>query len=269
MTAVRQGRARVASRPNFAARHSSVLLGGAGILGFLSVWQIVAISGIVNPLFLPKFTSVVERMYEMFRSGEIYPHLEFSLKNFGIGVAAAILFSVPFGILMGWNRTIDRLLDPLIGALYVVPFVALTPIVILIFGIWDMSKIVMVFIAAIFPIIINTASGMKSADAELLRMAESFGASSRQQVWRVVVPGALPAIITGIRLGVYRGLIGIFVAELVASPKGLGYLVLRSSQLFDTTTMLVPVLIVSILGVLFSSILQKVENHFDSWRPRK
>jgi NitT/TauT family transport system permease protein len=248
-------------------RRRQRVLGAVGVGLFLCLWQLVAVAGWVNPLFLPSFTAVVARMVELFRSGDIYPHLFFSLKNFALGVVIAITLAVPLGVAMGWYRTLRDLLDPLVGALYVVPFVALTPLIILAFGIWDASKVVMVVIAAFFPIVINTAAGMRNADRSLTEMARSFGARPREVMWHVAVPNAVPSILAGIRLGVGRGLIGIFVAELISSPRGLGYLMIRSSQLFDTETMLVPVLIVSILGVVLTGLLHWVEARFDGWRP--
>jgi ABC-type nitrate/sulfonate/bicarbonate transport system permease component len=135
------------------------------------------------------------------------------------------------------------------------------------FGIGLESKVVVIFLAAVFPILLNTITGVKTADAGLLRLARSYGASSGQIFKTVVLPGALPQITTGIRLGIGLGLVGMIVAELVASTQGLGFTIQNAGGNFQMATMYVAVFTVGLAGMILTSLLRMVERRLDRWRP--
>jgi NitT/TauT family transport system permease protein len=169
-------------------------------------------------------------------------------------------------MLMGWYRRLSYALDPFVTFFNSIPRVSLTPLFIIWFGIGINSKIAVVFLGAIFAIVINTAAATRNLDPALVRAARSFGASDAQLFRTVVLPGSVPFILTGLRLGLAHALTGVVVAELVAAQAGVGLMMAQAGQTFQTSKVFVGLVIVAGAGVLLTFVLQRIERRFQSWR---
>jgi ABC-type nitrate/sulfonate/bicarbonate transport system permease component len=180
----------------------------------------------------------------------------------------AIVVGLSLGLAMGWYTRVQYAMDPIVNFFYSTPRIVLLPLFIIWFGIDIQSKIAVIFLGALFPIVINTMAGVRNTEAALLRVARSFGASDALIFRRVVLPGSVPFILTGFRLGVGHALTGVVVGELIAARHGVGMLIAISGQTFQTPKMLAAVILIAGTGMLLTTIFQRVENRFQSWRPQ-
>lgn len=244
------------------------ILSIGGLVVFFLIWEYVGTSGLVNPLFVSAPSKILKAAIGMFQQGDIWNDLYVSGTEFAIGFALAILIGIPLGMLLGWYRTVYYLLDPFVTAFNATPRIALTPLFIIWFGIGMWSKVALVFLGAIFPIILNTFSGVRTLDELLLRAARSFGANDGQIFRTIVLPGSVPFILSGLRLGLGRALVGIVVGEMVAATAGIGYSMAIAGATFQTDKLFVGVLILTFFGVFFTEALNRLEHRFDAWRPQ-
>src|SRR5207248_3235264 len=179
----------------------------------------------------------------------------------------AIVIGVPLGILMGWYGRVNAVLDPFVSALYAMPRIALLPLLMIWFGIGILSKIAIVFLGAIFPILVNTITGVRTVHADFVKVARSFGANDWQMFLTVVLPASVPLLLTGLRLGLGHALVGIVVGELYGATHGLGYLIATSGARFQTDKVMVGILLISAAGVALTELLRQIEKRFERWRP--
>jgi ABC-type nitrate/sulfonate/bicarbonate transport system permease component len=200
--------------------------------------------------------------------GSIWKDIWVSFQEFALGYLLAVTLGIPLGILTGWYRRLNYVAEPFVSALYATPRVALLPLFIIWFGIGINSKIAVVFAGAIFPVLISTFSGMRTLDANLLKCARSFGANDWQIFRTIALPGSIPFIITGLRLGIGRALIGVVVGELYAATAGVGYLITVAGATFQTDKVFVGVMIICFSGMGMKELLKQVEHHFEPWRQR-
>jgi NitT/TauT family transport system permease protein len=198
----------------------------------------------------------------------LWNDLYVSALEFWGGYLLACLLGVPLGILLGWYRKLNYFVDPWINFMNALPRVALLPLIVLWLGIGIWSKVAIVFLGAFFSILINTMYGVRTVDAQLVAVARSFRASQFRLFLTVVLPGSLPFVLAGLRLGVGRALIGVIVGELYASSAGLGHMINVASHTLQTDRMLVGVLILTLLGVVMVEALRLVEKRVQRWRPR-
>jgi ABC-type nitrate/sulfonate/bicarbonate transport system permease component len=259
--------ARPAERKSFWARNEHALLGTFSMLAFLAFWEASVAFGWVNPLFTSSPSRILIAGYEMFADGSIYPHLEVSGYEFLVGYGAAVILGVPLGILMGWYGRLNAVLEPFVNALYATPRIALLPLIMIWFGIGLMSKIAIVFLGAIFPILVNTITGMRTLNADFIKVARSFGASDRQLFLTVALPSSIPLLLTGLRLGLGHALVGIVVGELYGSTHGLGYLISTSGARFQTDKVMVGIILIAAAGVAMTELLRQIERRYEGWRP--
>lgn len=248
-------------------RYQRAWLGVLGAAVVLAAWQVCADLNLVNPAYTSRPSSIAVAAKGYFDGGGGLDALKISAIEFGIGFALSLVIGLLIGMAMGWWQWFDHLVDPLVNFGYAAPRIALVPLLVVWFGIGTESKVAVVFLSAVFPIIINTMSGVKTADASLVRVARSFRASNLQIFRTVALPGAVPSIVTGIRLGIGQGLIGMVVGELIASTAGLGYTIETAGNNFQTSLMFVAVAIVSGIGVVLTQSLRAVERRLDRWRP--
>ncbi len=243
------------------------ILGIASVAVFLSIWELVGgIFQFVNPMFMSAPSFIWKAAVGLFASGEIWNDLRVSGIEFGWGYFLSVIFAVPFGIAVGWYKKMAYLFDPFINAMNATPRVALLPLVIIWLGIGILSKVGIIFLGAVFPILINTRDGVKTTPANLLNAARSFGASEWQIFKAVVLPSTVPFILTGLRLGVGRALIGVMVGELYAATAGIGFMITVAGATFQTDKVFVGVLIFAITGMISMELLTKLESKFDKWR---
>jgi ABC-type nitrate/sulfonate/bicarbonate transport system permease component len=259
--------ARPSERKTFWAKNEYALLGTFSMLVFLAFWEASVALGWVNPLFTSSPSRILRTGYEMFADGSIYPHLQVSAYEFFVGYGAAVILGVPLGILMGWYGRINAVLDPFVSALYATPRIALLPLIMIWFGIGLMSKIAIVFLGAIFPILVNTITGMRTLNADFIKVARSFGATDRQLFLTVALPSSVPMLLTGLRLGLGHALVGIVVGEMYGATHGLGYLIATSGARFQTDKVMVGIILIAAAGVAMTELLRQIERRFEGWRP--
>jgi ABC-type nitrate/sulfonate/bicarbonate transport system permease component len=251
-----------------ADRHISdhLLISVGTLVVFLALWEVATRLQWVNSLLLASPSAIAASAWNMFVvRGDIYRHLWVSAQELLLGFALAVIVGVPLGVLMGRNRLLRQALEPYIMALYSTPQVAFFPLLILLLGFTVQSKAALVFLGAVFPIVINTTAGVIGTDPRMIEMARSFTASDGAVFWKVILPAALPTISTGLRLAVGRALIMVFVAELVSSTEGLGYVIVRAGATFDTPRLFAGVLIFTLLGVLLGWGTQMLERRLLPW----
>jgi NitT/TauT family transport system permease protein len=253
----------------FWRRNENLMLGTVAMLAFLAFWELAVAAGWVNPLFSSSPSRIVATAVEMFADGSIYGHLRVSGIEFCIGFALAIVVGVPLGILMGWYSRLNAILDPFVSALYATPRIALLPLVVIWFGIGLGSKVAIVCLGAVFPILVNTITGVRTIDADFVKVARSFGASDLQMFLTVAVPSSVPMLLTGLRLGLGHALVGIVVAEMYGASEGLGYLIAVSGARFQTDKVMVGIILIASLGVAMTELLRSVERRFERWRPAR
>jgi ABC-type nitrate/sulfonate/bicarbonate transport system permease component len=245
------------------------ILGTVSVVLFLAVWELVGnVYQWINPLFMSAPSLILKAAIELFRSGEIWNDLYVSGVEFFWGFILSVVVGIPFGIAVGWYKRAAYIFDPFVNAMNATPRVALLPLIIIWLGIGILSKVGIIFLGSVFPLMINTRDGVKTTPVNLLNAAKSFGASQWQIFGSVVFPSTLPFILTGLRLAVGRALIGVFVGELYAATAGIGFMVTVAGATFQTDKVFVGILIFIIVGLIGTNALDRIERRFDKWRPK-
>jgi ABC-type nitrate/sulfonate/bicarbonate transport system permease component len=253
----------------FYLNNEKLILGTTSVAIFLTAWELVGnVLGLINPMFMSAPSLIWKAAVQLFASGEIWNDLRVSGIEFGWGYLLSVLVGVPFGIATGWYKKMAYTFDPFINAMNATPRVALLPLVIIWLGIGILSKVGIIFLGAVFPILINSRDGVKTTPYNLLTAARSFGATEWQIFKSVVLPSTLPFILTGLRLGVGRALIGVMVGELYAATAGIGFMITVAGATFQTDKVFVGVLVFAITGMISMELLSRLEARFDKWRPK-
>jgi len=251
---------------SFWARHENTLLGLFAVAGFLLFWECSVLYGWVNPLFTSAPTRIVKACAAMVRDGSIWNDLAVSGVEFGLGYGLAVIVGVPLGILMGWYRRFNALLEPFVNALYATPRIALMPLIIIWFGVDMTSKVAIIFLSTVFPILVNTMTGVRTIDRDFIKVARSFGATDGQLFTTVALPSSVPNLLTGLRLGLGHALIGIVVGEMYGASAGIGYMMQTAGATFQTDRVMVGIIIIAAVGMALTQALKMIENRFEMWR---
>jgi NitT/TauT family transport system permease protein len=229
----------------------------------LIVWEMVA--PYISPIFFTSPSAIAVAFYETTVSGELPYFLGQSLQVMVYGLATAIIVGIPLGVAMARLRWLDWALDLPINALYATPLVAVVPLLVLWFGIYLKAKIIVVFLFAVFPLLINTYQGVRECDKNMLEVAQSFR-SSEWRTWQdVLLPFAVPYILAGIRLAIGRGLIGMIIAEFYTTISGLGFMITKYANVFAMDKTFVPVIVLMVLGVSLTSLLKWFGRRIAPW----
>lgn len=232
----------------------------------LTAWQALFHFGYIKPILLPPPSQVLQTFWGLLRSGELPRHVAISglrvLEGFGI---AAVLGLV-LGVAIGLSRTLDRLTDLLIQVVKPIPPIAWIPLAILWFGIGEKSKVYIIFLGAFFPIIINTIDGIRQTDHKLVEVARILAVPRVRFVRQVVLPGALPTIMTGLRVGLMVAWMCVVAAELIAASSGVGYLIMDARQLSQSDVVLVGMMTIGVIGKLMDSAIRRIEARLIGWR---
>ncbi len=253
----------------FYLNNEKKILGTTSVVIFLTAWELIGNTlQLINPMFMSAPSLIWKAAVQLFTSGEIWNDLRVSGIEFAWGYVLSVIVGVPFGIACGWYKKMAYIFDPFINAMNATPRVALLPLVIIWLGIGILSKVGIIFLGAVFPILINARDGVKTTPYNLLTAAKSFGASEWQIFRSVVLPSTLPFILTGLRLGVGRALIGVMVGELYAATAGIGFMITVAGATFQTDKVFVGVLIFAITGMISMELLTKLEARFEKWRPK-
>ena len=233
------------------------------IVLFLVAWEIYGRSS--NPVLFTYPSAIAGAAYNMTAEGILLKAIGESLIVLAAGLFAGTVVGIGLGLAVGRSRIVRALLDLPTIALYATPMVALVPVLVLWFGFGTGAKIVIVFLFAVFPVLINTARGVQEVDPKLEEVTRSFCSSERRR-WRdLILPSAVPYIVTGIRLAIGRGLIGVVVAEFYTAIAGLGFLIVSSANAFRTSRMFVPIVVLMILGIVLTKSLEYVERRLTPW----
>jgi ABC-type nitrate/sulfonate/bicarbonate transport system permease component len=220
----------------------------------------------VDPIFLSYPTAIMAAVPRMLASGELMSAFWISLQGLLVGIALAIGTGVLLGLLTGRYRTVDYLLDVQITALYSTPHVALIPLLILWFGLGPAAKLVLIFLSAFFPIVINTHSGVRNISHGLVEVALAEGASERQIFTKIVLPAALPFIMTGVRLAMGRAVVAMVVAEMFTAVAGLGGAIVRYGAAFATDKLFVVIIVLALMGVGLTELVRGLERWLTPWK---
>lgn len=231
----------------------------------LGIWEAAYRLGAFNPLFLSAPSRIMDSAVELFRDGFAYD-VAVSFAEFAAGMAIALAIGAPLGLLLGASRTLHDAFDPLLTILNSTPRVALLPLILLWFGIGITSKVVVVVLGALFPILLNVISGMRTLDEQQVRCARSFGATRRQIVLTIGLPSTVPYLASGIRMAIGRALISVIVAELLASQAGIGHMMAYAGATFQTDKIFVGVALIAAFGVAANAALGAVEKRASRWR---
>jgi NitT/TauT family transport system permease protein len=233
------------------------------LLLIVGLWEVLG--PLVNPILFSHPSKIAAAFYELTVSGELPYYAAESMQILLYGLGLAILVGVPLAVLMARLKPVDWALELPINALYSTPMVALVPLLVLWFGIYMQAKVIVVFLFAVFPILINTYQGVRECDKNMLEVARSFR-SSEWQMWKdVLLPFAVPYIAAGIRLAIGRGLVGMVIAEFYTTISGLGFMITRYANIFETDKTFVPVLLLMFLGVVLTASLKQVERWVAPW----
>lgn len=235
-------------------------------LALLAVWEITVRIGVLDERFFPAPTNIVSTLVGMVESGELLTNTWISLRRMFLGMVVGGVPALLLGLVMGLYRPIRIAVDPLIAATYPIPKSAILPLLLLIFGLGEGSKIAMVAIGVFFPVAINTTAGVLEIDRIYHDVGKNYGAGRWQTFRTIALPGAMPLILTGVRLGFGIGLILIVIAEMVGARSGLGYMIWNAWQIFQVEVMYVGLIVISVIGVLFTLALTEVERLLVPWR---
>jgi sulfonate transport system permease protein len=239
----------------------AIRLGSLAVV--LGAWQVYGAN--VNPVLFTTPSAVARAAVAMIASGELWTYLAPSLLVLVIGLTLAAVIGIAVGVVLARVWVLDVALGVYITFLYSTPSVALVPLIVLWAGYETTAKVIILFMFAFFPMAINTYQGVKNVDPRLVEVGRAFRCSERQLWINIVLPGALPFIVTGLRLAVGRGLIGMVLADLYTAISGIGYLIVRSAATYQVDKMFVPIVTLGILGVTLTALLRVLEIKIAPW----
>ncbi|TGB44927.1 ABC transporter permease [Mycolicibacterium peregrinum] len=236
------------------------------VAAFLGLWEVAPRVGLVDKVFLPPFSEVVSAWFTLVGNGQLAEHVSASLSRALIGLAIAIVVSIPLGVAIAWYRPVAEFLNPILELFRNTAALALLPVFILILGIGETSKVALVIYAASFPILLNTISGVRTVDPLLIKSARSLGLSPVRLFQKVILPAAVPTIFTGLRMAAASSILVLIAAEMVGAKAGLGYLITASQLNFQIPNMYAGIVTIALVGVIFNGIVVAIEGRLSGWR---
>lgn len=235
----------------------------------LLIWWTVTANSWIEPLFLPPPTAVLKKGWLLVTQGymesTLWQHLQASLGRIGLALGAAILTAIPVGIAIGHNRIARGILDPLIEFYRPIPPLAYLPLIVIWCGIGELSKVLLIYLAIFAPIAIATATGVRTVDPAKLRAAQSLGATRAQLIRHVILPSALPDILTGVRIGLGVGWSTLVAAELIAATSGLGFMVQSAAQFLVTDVVVLGILVIALIAFTLEMSLRALQRKLVPW----
>ncbi|MFK3771584.1 taurine ABC transporter permease TauC [Pseudomonas sp. NPDC089406] len=239
------------------------------LASLLVAWWLVTAAGWVEPLFLPSPADIAAKGWSLLTQGymdaSLWQHLGASLGRIGLALIAATLTAIPVGIAIGYNRVARGILDPLIEFYRPIPPLAYLPLIVIWCGIGELSKVLLIYLAIFAPIAIATATGVRTVDPAKLRAAQSLGASKAQLIRHVILPSALPDILTGIRIGLGVGWSTLVAAELIAATSGLGFMVQSAAQFLVTDVVVLGILLIALIAFALEMGLRALQRKLVPW----
>lgn len=246
------------------------LLSLVTIAGLIFVWWLVTWMGWVQPLFVPSPGAVIEKFMSLVQNGftgtTLLDHVLISMQRvFGAFLLACVI-GIPLGIGMGISPTLRGIFDPPIEFYRPIPPLAYLPLMIIWFGIGETSKVLLIFLSVFAPVALGARSGVRSAGIEQIHAAYSFGASRWKVIRHVILPAAMPEILTAMRIGIGFGWTTLVAAEMVAATKGIGYMVLSASQFLQTATVIVGIILIAAIAYAFDMLMRFIERRVVPWK---
>lgn len=258
------------TQPGLWERIEPAALGIGSIVALLLVWELlprlVTLSAGMQ-LFFTTPSKVAGALWRMFAEGTVWAPLAVSATGFAVGLALSILVGLPLGVIIGRSRTLNAMLDPFITAFNATPRLVFLPLVMVWLGLGLSAKVLIVFIGAVFPILINTYEGVRNSDRLLINVVRSFGASEWAVARLVVIPNAMPYIIAGLRLAIGRAVLGVVVAEFFGSEDGLGVMMVQAAGRYQVDIVFCGLIIFAVLSLVMTWLVQLLENRLSRWRP--
>lgn len=260
------GRVAVSQGEHTPGRWALLGLGLAIPATILTVWQILAELGYLSELMFPAPTVIARSFGDLAISGDLWTHFRISALRVCFGFLLGGGLGLAFGLLVGLFRRSEKLLDPTIQMVRMIPSLAVVPLFILWFGIGEESKVLLIAKAAFFPLYINTFIGIRNVDNKLFEVGRVLGFSRYKQIVRLVFPGAIPSILLGVRLSLGLSWLGLVVAELIASTSGIGYMMSDARQFADTPVVFVGIFVFAVAGLLSDTAVRLLESRLVRWR---
>ena len=244
-----------------------VFYGVVGFVGLTVAWEIATNTGIFRKSLLSSPTAIWKAALTDFGNGTIWPHIGASTGEFVIGFLVSLAIGIPLGLAIGWFRRVDYFFNGLLAGLNATPNVALIPLIALIAGIGLESKAIVVFLSAFFAVVVTTFTGVQSIARRHLEITRSFGGSRWLAFRTVALPSTIPFILSGIRIGAGRALVGVVSAEFLSANVGLGYYIGFFGIFLDTARVMLGIVLFGIFGVVLGELIRVVEHRYDVWRP--
>jgi ABC-type nitrate/sulfonate/bicarbonate transport system permease component len=262
----RPGRGRRVANLRVLATWQRVLIGTVAVAVALGFWQLAADEQWINPLVSSSPSGIVRAAAQLNRSGTLGTAVGQTAELFAVGFGISLVTGLALGLVLGWYKYVEAALDPFVSILYASPRIAIIPLITVWAGIGFTAQVVIVWLTAVFPIIINVAAGVSAVDRDYLRVARSFLATNRDVLFAVAIPGALPSVIAGVRQGLAQGLIGVVVAEYFVGDNGIGGLIFNAGQTLETGNAFVGVIIFAAAALVLTAALRAIERRFSGWR---
>jgi NitT/TauT family transport system permease protein len=236
----------------------------ASVVVFFIIWEYFGRH--MDPIFMAPPSAIFRATGELIMSGALQKGLVQSLWPFTVGMVLTIIIGIALGIAIAQWKTVEYILDPFINALYAIPRIALVPLIILWAGLEFAGKVTILVSVAVFPIIVNTYSGIRDVRGSMLEIGRAYGATESQIFFKIILPAALPFIMAGVRLSVGLAIIGIIVAEFFTAISGLGGMIIEYANVFATAKLFVPIIVIALVGVVLTEFIQWLERRLSRWR---
>jgi len=235
--------------------------------GALAVWQIAVSAGLIDPLWVSSPFLVARELWRLSVSGELLTDVWMTVSEALIAFVVSSALGIVSGLMLARSPFWDDVLAPIIVALNSLPRIALAPLIILWFGVGVVAKVVTAFTLVFFILLVNTLSGAKNVDNDIMTIAQLMGASKRDLLWKVTLPSALPWIFAALSIALTYSLLGVIVAEILASNEGLGYLIASSAGIFVTAGVFAALVVLVVIAWLFSTAMRRIEGWLLRWKP--
>jgi ABC-type nitrate/sulfonate/bicarbonate transport system permease component len=246
-------------------RYFRIICGVTGIAGCLLLWQVGAATGLLDPLFVSSPVEVMRTAVILIPSKDFGVHFVSTVQCLFLGLLIALIAGVLLGLPLGWFPTLHATFEPVIAAVYGVPYIAFLPVIIMWTGIGVTSRVIIVVWSALFPLLINAIQGAREVDDNYLRVGRSFSASNWQMFFTIALPSSIPYILAGLRTSIGRAIVGVVVAEFFMSSKGLGYFINLKANSLEMAPAFVAVVVLALFGIALVSVVTYIENRFCNW----
>jgi NitT/TauT family transport system permease protein len=231
----------------------------------LVVWELLANAGVISSLFFPAPSRIGSALLKMLGNGELATNLWVSISRLSQGFVLGAIPGLLLGLAMGWSPRFRAIMDPFIAAVHPIPKLAIFPLIMIVFGLGELSKIIAVAISAFFPVLINSMTGVRELNPVYFDVSKNYGASRWKTFTRVVIPGSLPTVLSGIRIGVNMALVITIAVELLSANRGLGVLIWFAWQTFRIEDLYVSLFVTACLGIILNVLLQQLTKKMVPW----